>query len=102
LVYNIQFSAQLYRVQGGVTKQAIIWIRKNGVNVPNTATHVTMQANSDFLVAGWNFFISLVANDYAELMIYQDDAIQLIAEAENLVSGYPSVPSVILTVDKVG
>jgi len=101
-VYNIQFSAQLYRVQGGATKQAIIWIRKNGVNVPNTATHITMQANSDFLVAAWNFFISLNANDYAELMIHQDDAIQLIAEEEDLVHGYPSVPSVILTVDKVG
>lgn len=101
-VYNVQFSAQLYRIQGGVTKQAIIWLRKNGTNVPDSATHVTMQANSDFLVAGWNFFISLSANDYVELMIHQDDAIQLIAEAADLVHGYPSVPSVILTVDKVG
>jgi len=101
-VYNVQFSAQLYRVQGGSTKQAIIWLRKNGTNVPDSATHVTMQANSDFLVAGWNFFISLAANDYVELMIHQDDAIQLIAEAADLVHGYPSVPSVILTVDKVG
>ena len=101
-VYNVQFSAQLYRVQGGSTKQAIIWLRKNGTNVPDSATHVTMQANSDFLVAGWNFFISLAANDYVELMIHQDDAIQLISEAANLVHGYPSVPSVILTVDKVG
>ena len=101
-VYNVQFSAQLYRVQGGVTKQAIIWLRKNGTNVPDSATHVTMQANSDFLVAGWNFFISLAANDYVELMIHQDDAIQLIAEAADGVKGIPSVPSVILTVDKVG
>ena len=75
-VYNVQFSAQLYRIQGGVTKQAIIWLRKNGTNVPDSATHVTMQANSDFIVAGWNFFISLAANDYVELMIHQDDAIQ--------------------------
>jgi hypothetical protein len=101
-VYNVQFSAQLYRVQGGTVKEAVIWLRKNGVNVPDTSTRVTMQSNSDFLVAAWNFFISLSANDYIELMIHQNDAIQLIAETENLTHGYPSLPSVILTVDKVG
>ena len=69
-VYNVQFSAQLYRVQGGSVKEAVIWLRKNGVNVPDTSTRVTMQSNSDFLVAAWNFFISLSANDYIELISY--------------------------------
>jgi hypothetical protein len=100
-VYNIQFSAQLNRLSGGVSRQAIIWLRKNGVDVPSTSTHVTMQANADFLVASWNFYIKLEANSYAQLMIVQNDAIELIYEVANTAVPYPIVPSVILTIQKI-
>ena len=46
-IYNLQFSMQLRRTTGGGPKQAIIWIRLNGVDVPNSATHVTFQSSSD-------------------------------------------------------
>ena len=67
-IYNLQFSMQLRRTTGGGTKQASIWIRVNGVDVPNSATHVTFQASSDYLVPAWNFLIYLQANDFVELM----------------------------------
>jgi hypothetical protein len=100
-VYNIQFSAQLNRLSGGVSRQAIIWLRKNGVDVPSTSTHVTMQANADFLVAAWNFYIKLEADSYAQLMIVQNDAIELIYEVAHTSPNYPAVPSVILTIEKI-
>lgn len=100
-VYNIQFSAQLYRSTGGTSKQAIIWLRKNGVDIPATSTHVTMQANATYLVASWNFFVKLNAGQNVELMIWQDDAIQILYDPANVTVPYPSTPSVILTVEKV-
>ena len=100
-VYNLQFSAQLNRLSGGVSRQVVIWLRKNGTDVSSTATHVTMQANADFLVASWNFYLQLNANEYAQLMMWQNDAIELIYEVANTSVPYPIVPSVILTIEKI-
>ena len=100
-VYNIQFSVQLQRTAGGSEKQIIIWLRKNGVDVPSTSTHITMQSNDDYIVSSWNFYLQLNANEYAQLMMYQDDAIRLIYEVANTSVPYPIVPSVILTIQKI-
>ena len=100
-VYNIQFSAQIKRTAGGVTKQIVIWLRKNGVDVPSTSTHITMQSNDDYIVSAWNFYLQLNANEYAELMMWQNDAIELIYEVANTSVPYPIVPSVILTIQKI-
>jgi hypothetical protein len=100
-VYNIQFSAQLQRTAGGSDKQIIIWLRKNGVDVPSTSTYVTMQANDNYIVSSWNFYLQLNANEYAQLMMYQNDAIELIYEVANTSVPYPILPSVILTIQKI-
>jgi hypothetical protein len=100
-IYNLQFSMQLRRTSGGGTKQASIWIRVNGVDVPNSATHVTFQASSDYLVPAWNFFIDMTAGQYVELMWTQDDAIILTYNAADTIIPHPAVPSVILTMNKI-
>jgi len=100
-VYNIMFSAQLQRGSGGASKQVVVWLRKNGVDVADTSTHVAVQANAIFLVAAWNFFIQLDAGEYCELMWTQDDAIDLRYEAANTTIPYPATPSIILTVNEV-
>jgi hypothetical protein len=55
-VYNLAFSAQLWRLQGGNVSYTSIWLRKNGVDVPDTATDVTLLSNGTRFVAAWNFF----------------------------------------------
>ena len=100
-IYNLQFSLQLRRTTGGGTKQASIWIRVNGVDVPNSATHVTFQASSDYLVPAWNFFIDMTAGQYVELMWTQNDSIVLTYEAADTIVPHPAVPSVILTMNKI-
>lgn len=100
-IYNLQFSMQLRRTSGGGAKQVIIWIRVNGVDVPNSATHVTFQSSSDYLIPAWNFFVDMTAGQYVELMWTQDDAIILTYEAANTIVPYPAVPSVILTMNKI-
>lgn len=100
-IYNLQFSMQLRRTTGGGAKQASIWIRVNGVDVPNSATHVTFQSSSDYLVPAWNFFIDMTAGQYVELMWTQNDSIVLTYEAADTIVPHPAVPSVILTMNKI-
>jgi hypothetical protein len=103
-VYNIQFSAQLVRTAGGSTEAVVIWIRKNGVlvanNIPWSATRVDMKANQGYLVAAWNFFVDINAGDWIELC-WSTSSTTIDIEAITSVGWYPSLPSVILTTNKV-
>ena len=100
-IYNLQFSLQLRRTTGGGSKQVSIWIRVNGVDVPDSATHVTFQSSSDYLVPAWNFFVDMTAGQYVELMWTQDDSIVLTYEVVDLIVPHPAVPSVIITMNKI-
>ena len=100
-VYNLQFSTQLYRATQGQQKTCTIWLRKSETNIPDTATIVTMQANADYLVAAWNFYVNLTAGQYVELMWSQNDDISLQYLPEDLVTPHPAVPSVIATISKI-
>lgn len=98
-VYDIQFSAQLNRTSGGSPEDTHIWLRKNEIDVPWSDTGITMQSNTGKIVASWNFFVSLNAGEYAEIMWTQNDAIQILASGAGAL--YPETPSVIVTVNKV-
>ena len=100
-VYSLEFSAQLFRITAGGTKQCTIWIRKNEVDVPTTATLITIQASIDYFVASWNFFINLNAGQYVEIMWTQNDSITIEYVAEDLVTPHPATPSVIATIQKI-
>jgi hypothetical protein len=100
-VYNVQFSAQLNRTSGGSAQVVSIWLRKNGVDVPNTATHVSVQANAGKLVAAWNFFIDIGATDNIQIMWSQNGAINILAETADLALPHPAVPSVIITINQL-
>ena len=98
-VYNVQFSAQLDKTSGAAAN-IHIWLRKNGTNVPNTASKVAIQGTSAETVAAWNFVIQLEATNYVELMWASDDAdVVLLAASANSV--WPAIPSVICTVTQV-
>lgn len=95
-VYNVQFSAQLDKTSGGVAL-VWIWLRKNGVDVPDSAGQIRIQGNDAETLAAWNYIIQLNADDYIELMWEVDDT-SVIILAEPASAVHPSVPSVILTV----
>lgn len=98
-VYNIQFSAQLDKASGGAA-DVYIWLRKNGNNVPNTTTTLTLQGTAARQVAAWNFVIQLEAANYVELMWAADDS-DVIILAASATSVWPAIPSVICTVTQV-
>jgi len=100
-VYNIQFTAQLEK-QSANKDDVDIWLSKNGVGVPWTATTIAVDGSSDRSVAAWNFFLSMDANEHAELYWHSDDLdVVILAASGHTVPAHPDIPSVILTVNNV-
>jgi hypothetical protein len=98
-IYNIQFSLQIDKTQGSGA-HIYIWLRKNGLDVPNSATELAVQGTSSEIVAAWNFVVSSNANDYYELMISATD-IRIRLKAASASGVVPAIPSVILSVVSV-
>jgi hypothetical protein len=93
--YNIQFSAQFDNTSGG-NHLAFVWLRVNGVDVPQTASQIRLKGTDGELVASWNFLQSLNSGDYFEIMwSVNDTAVQL--TASGAVAPVPSIPSVIVS-----
>lgn len=106
-LYNFQFSAQLTSSNAS-SKTVWIWPRKNGVDIPNSNSEVSLSANGEDMVVAWNWVVSMNANDYFEIMYASSDTAVSIA-AHTATTGAngtatfarPAVPSVILTVTEV-
>jgi hypothetical protein len=100
-VYNIQFSAQLDKTDGG-TDKIYIWLRKNGANVADSNTSITLQGGGAKQVAAWNWVLELAINDYIEIAWSSTDtAVRLFYEGSSGSPTKPAVPSVIVTVTNV-
>jgi hypothetical protein len=98
-VYDIQFSAQLDKTDSG-TDEIVIWLRKNGIDLTDTATSVSLVGNNSKNVAAWNWFVSSAAGDYYQVIWYSPDTnVRLFAEVAG--GGHPGIPSVILTANRV-
>jgi len=97
------FSAQLAN-SGGTSQTVDFWLRKNGAtaaaNVPDSNGKVVLQGNANYLMAAWNYFISVDANDYIYLMWTATSTnVTIVAEAANGV--HPATPSIIVTANIV-
>jgi hypothetical protein len=101
-VYNLQFSAQIYRTSGGSSEQVSIWFRKNGVDIPMSNTHLNVVANSRYSVASWNIFVTCASGDEIQLMWSVTAlGITIPSVAPDLTVPHPATPSLIVTVDKL-
>ena len=103
-VYNIEFSAQVDRISGSGIDTVDIWFRKNGTDIPESNTVVTVSggASAAKTVAAWNFMLELVSNDYVELIWRTSDTrLELTHEAASTSPTRPAVPSVIVTAHQV-
>jgi hypothetical protein len=98
-IYNVQFSLQLEKTGGSGNFIIDIWLRKNGVDIPDTAGKVVLtgSANASPIVAAWNYLLDLAGGDYVQLM-WSTSNNNAIIIAEGPVAPHPGVPSSILTV----
>jgi hypothetical protein len=98
-VYNFQFSAQIDKTGGG-NATMFIWFRRNGVDLVDSATKITVAGPNAETVAAWNYLITMQAGDYFEL-VWSSAATTVVLLAEPAVAPVPAIPSVIMTVTYV-
>ena len=95
-IYNIQFSAQVDSTSSPISL-IWFWLRKNGVDVPNSAGQLHVQGSSADTIASWNYVDQYSAGDYLQLMwATSNTGTRLLYKAAS--SPVPGIPSVILTV----
>jgi hypothetical protein len=101
-IYNIQFSAQLKKTGGAGATIFYIYLIKDGIAVPNSATAVTLENNGDLLVAAWNWYIDIPSTpSYCQIGWYANNANGELHYDASPVVGIPAIPSIILTVNKI-
>lgn len=98
-VYEVMFSAQFDKT-AAVAAAAYVWMRVNGVDVPNSAGKVSVQGADAEVIASWGFVQPLNANDYLELVWSTSDTNVFIA-ALAAAAPVPAIPSVIITIGQV-
>jgi hypothetical protein len=95
-VYNFQFSCQLDKTSA-TAKSLYIWPRIDNVDVPDSATKITLSGSNAATVAAWNFVYNLSANSYFELIWSAEDT-DCIMPASAAVAPVPAIPAIIMTV----
>lgn len=105
-VYNVQFSLQFENTTVSIV-DTWVWIRKNGVDVPGTASTWAVTAShggtNGYALGVCNFFVSMTANDYIEVVCAADATGINIEAYASSVSPFtrPSIPSSVVTVSFV-
>ena len=101
-IYNIQFSVQLSN-NDNASQDVDIWFRKNGTDITNSNSRFGLAARKSagdpfHTIGALNFFVSVAANDYIELMWRTSSTnVQIEYYAAGTSPTRPAIPSVILT-----
>ena len=69
-IYNLQFSTQFQNTDTQLNDVSI-WLRKNGTDITSSTGFVSVPNQhggvAGHTIVGWNFYLSLAANDYIEI-----------------------------------
>ena len=98
-LYNLSMSFQLASTSSSV-KDVYLWVRKNGVDIPNSTIIHSLESNSAKTVQSRSMTVSLNANDYIELYWASPDS-GVSLSAIDATSFSPATPSVILSVNQI-
>lgn len=93
-IYNLQFSAQFQNTDTAF-QDVYIWLQQNGVDISGSTGFVSIpnrHAGMDgHAIVGWNYFLSMEANDYVE--IYWSITNAAVSIQHLAASGSPTKPS---------
>jgi hypothetical protein len=101
-VYRILYTIQCDTASGG-QQSATVWIRKNGINVANSASTFTIQNNGEN-VAACEIMLPLLSGDYVEVVLQSPDAnmsATYFVPSGAAPNDIPAVPSVITVIQKI-
>ena len=72
-IYNLQFSTQFQNTDNQI-QDISIWLRQNGTDIPGSTGFVSIPARKSASageeaheIIGWNYYISMAANDYVQI-----------------------------------
>ena len=72
-VYNLQFSTQFQNTDNAI-QDISIWLKQNGTDIPGSTGLVSIPARKSasageeaHQITGWNYYVSMNANDYIEI-----------------------------------
>ena len=105
-IYNLQFSIQFTNTTNA-SQDVDVWFRKNGTNIDKSNSRFGFAprkgAGDPFhTIAALNFFVSLAANDYVEIMWRTTDVgVQIEHYTTSSSPTRPAIPSVIATLSFV-
>lgn len=102
-LYSYQFSCQLDKSGGGISA-CDIWLRRNGTDIPDTATQVVVAGTNGETVMTVPFFVDLSANDVLETVFASgDDTMAITAFPAWTTPGdpydRPAIPSIIANIN---
>lgn len=105
-IYNIAFSVQLASNDNAL-QYADIWFRKNGVDVPRSASRIDLPirkstGDPSHVVATVNTFVEVVAGDYLEVAgLVSAVNVELISYPATTSPVRPAIPAAIVTVQYI-
>jgi hypothetical protein len=72
-IYNLQFSVQFQNTDNQI-QDISIWLKQNGTDIPGSTGFVSIPARKSASageeaheIIGWNYYVSMVENDYIEI-----------------------------------
>ena len=94
-VYNLQFSVQIENFDNA-PQDMYIWLKQNGTDIVGSTGVVGSLARKSAIdpahdIKGWNYFLSMAANDYVQ--IYWSPTIATLTIPTYAASGTPTKPS---------
>ena len=105
-IWNLQFSIQFTNTTNS-SQDVDVWFRKNGTNIDNSNSKFGFAPRKGagdpyHIIAAMNFFVSLNANDYVEIMWRTTDTgVSIEHYAAGTSPTRPAVPSAIVTMSFV-
>jgi hypothetical protein len=101
-IYNIALNLQLLSSAPALI-QSFVWLRKNGVDIPNSSAQLSLTTSNYAVVAAWNFYGTLAAGDYVEVIVASDNAALTLDSDVAVVAPYPrpAAASAIVTLRQI-
>lgn len=102
-IYNLQWSGQ-FENSNSQDDDIRVWIKVNGTNLVGSTGFAGIPSKhgavNGHAIIGWNYYLSLNANDYIELW-WETDSTTVSIQAYAAASNYPSTASLIATLQFV-
>ena len=101
-IYEAWYSVQLSRTAGGNPVYTYIWIRINGVDVPDSNGRVSINSNNADSLPIVPYILSLNSGDRVEFVSQAvgDNTIQALSQSSGIVG--PNIPSIIVGIKQIG